>query len=34
MRKANYRACVTLLGTAMLGGLIVTTVATGQAQRS
>ncbi|QPF90303.1 CHRD domain-containing protein [Bradyrhizobium genosp. B] len=32
MRKANYRICVTLLGTAMLGGLAITTAATANAE--
>lgn len=32
MRKANYRICVTLLGTAMLGGLVIMTAATASAE--
>ncbi|MBK3665392.1 CHRD domain-containing protein [Bradyrhizobium diazoefficiens] len=32
MRKANYRVCVTLLGMAMLGGLVVLTAAKANAE--
>lgn len=32
MRKANYRVCVTLLGTGMLGGLVIMTAATANAE--
>lgn len=33
MRKTNSRACVTLLGTAMLGGLVITTAADAEVVR-
>lgn len=32
MRKANYRLCVTLLGTAMLGGLVISMAASANAE--
>jgi len=32
MRKANYRVCVTLLGTAALSGLLIATAATANAE--
>jgi hypothetical protein len=32
MRNASYRVCVTLLGTAMLGGLVITMAATANAE--
>lgn len=32
MRKANYRVCVTLLGTAMLGGLVISMAASANAE--
>ena len=32
MRKANYQICVTLLGTGLLGGLVVATAATANAE--
>ena len=32
MRKADYRACVTLFGPAILGGLVITTAATANAE--
>jgi hypothetical protein len=32
MRKANYRVCVTLLGTAMLGGLVISMATSANAE--
>jgi hypothetical protein len=32
MRKANYRVCVTLLGTTMLGGLVISMAASANAE--